>query len=120
MTMNIHIGNIGATEQRLAGYAAIAEVAKPVSVTCAMARLLRIRADLLDPDVHASDAAVSGLLVEEERVLTEIALKPAATAAELQMKLDLLTNTLAETNTSQMAQVLASAVARDFRMLDPA
>ncbi|MDJ0933354.1 MAG: hypothetical protein QNJ43_24045 [Breoghania sp.] len=118
--MNTHIGNIGATEPRLVGYAAIAEVARPVSVTSAMARLLRIRVGLIDPRVHASDAAISGLMAEEEQALTKVALTPEATAAELLLKLDLLTNALAEANASQMAQVLVSAVAQDFRMLDPA
>ncbi len=87
MTIHMHTTPGADPEHHSVQYAALAETAAQPSVDRVLAKLMRVRADVSDPDLKSSDAATTGMLIAEEQALFELATAHARSIEEFDRKL---------------------------------
>lgn len=101
-----------------AEFAAFAETARVGSVIETYQRYLAARAVIDEPDDHASDAAMEGMLAAETRALTDLCLTPARSTREAGIKMQALIDTLArEEHLPATTLMLAAALQTDLNRL---
>jgi hypothetical protein len=83
-------------DQVIKPYALIAEEDAERDLEPALARLMAVRADLADPASEASDAALTGMLIAEERAYLDVAAAPVRCLRRLRRKFTAVTMALSE------------------------
>lgn len=90
-TMTAHRAKGAATR-----YAALAETHHALKLDDLIIDWQRVRADLDDPAFKASDAATSGMLAEEERLIAAVAMAKPASLRDVRRKAELYPATFCE------------------------
>jgi hypothetical protein len=102
-----------------ARYAAIAETTHALTLGDLIVDWQRVRADLDDPAFKASDAATSGMLAEEERLLAAVAMATPGSVRDVRRKAELYPATFCEEGVPTKASaLLLAAVISDLRLLE--
>jgi hypothetical protein len=102
-----------------ADYAAIAEHQHRIELDDLITEHSRVRTDLADRRLAVSDAATTGMIVEEERLLSAVALTPPRDLRDIRWKLELYSQTFCEDGLPTKAStMLLAAVHSDLRLIE--
>jgi hypothetical protein len=102
-----------------ADYAALAEQMHRVELDDLLTAHSRVRADLADRRLSASDAATTGMIAEEERLLSAVALAQPRDLRDVRWKLELYSQSFCEDGLPTKAStMLIAAIHSDLRLLE--
>jgi hypothetical protein len=102
-----------------ADYAAIAEGQHGLSLDALIVDLQRVRADLADPGFKGSDAATTGMIAEEERLIASIAMVPPQGLQDVRRKAETYPKTFSdEGQPTKASAMLFAAILSDLRLLE--
>jgi hypothetical protein len=102
-----------------ADYAALAEQMHRVELEDLLIAHSRVRADLADRRLAASDAATTGMIAEDERLLSAVALTPPRDLRDIRWKLELYSQSFCEDGfPTKASTMLIAAIHADLRFLE--
>ncbi|MCO4054960.1 MAG: hypothetical protein HEQ16_13120 [Bosea sp.] len=102
-----------------AHYAAIAEALHGLSLEGLLVAHQRVRADIADAGFKVSDAATTGMIAEEERLIAAIAALPPEGIRDIRLKAECYQQTFCDEGLpTKSSAMLHSAIVSDLRLLE--